>query len=507
LTVSNSTSARLVAQLESDTEYFRDILARRHENKAQAATLRGREALRARVVGRDTSKPGLVKYEPGVSAVEWHPLVEGRRGALSAAELLAVNAGTASARVGSVGRVEVQCAVPAADWDAASDASEREVERRASSSHVWHRRRANGQRTRFSRVKGCGGRITTVFCRGCGKVHAERPEGCGVGRVCRTCGRAQDKRRQARFGRARARRLLELSRPENGERTSTRRGFGRFTDKMVTLTVPHLSRASLYERYLRIRDDIDPRWESQAKHLRRVVERASDDVQARIAVAFAAWPLFLRALREYFKSGDIDPRLIPYSRAFEWTPGKDGRGHPHFHVWLLSPFIGDPASMNGVSLMRELWGRALEAVGVPMGERLPVVGLKMFRDFDVRATRELLKQGARGAIELARLYNEDAPDADARGWTRGSNAFTYSSGWTMAEFLEDETRASRDARASLYEALEARRLVQASKGFYLHDEPPACSHCHEAGHFDVSWSSVDELRDLNGDTRERAPPA
>jgi hypothetical protein len=44
--------------------------------------------------------------------------------------------------------------------------------------------------------------------------------------------------------------------------------------------------------------------------------------------------------------------LVSYLWVREWTPGSDGLGHPHLHVWIFAPYIEQ-------RLIQRLWARAL----------------------------------------------------------------------------------------------------------------------------------------------------
>jgi hypothetical protein len=50
-----------------------------------------------------------------------------------------------------------------------------------------------------------------------------------------------------------------------------------------------------------------------------------------------AWRRFLRKLNDFWKDSDV--RTAEWLRVFEWTPGSDEHGHPHLHLWILSPFL------------------------------------------------------------------------------------------------------------------------------------------------------------------------
>lgn len=244
---------------------------------------------------------------------------------------------------------------------------------------------------------------------------------------------------------------------------------------------------------------------------------------ARIYAVRLAWPIFARALRSWFALGGsfdkprrgeawVPRRPInvpldgsgatappPMHRAFEWTPGADGLGHPHFHLWTICPFVPKSA-------IERMWLDALHTVGVRNSDGSPLehvrVSIQAFKDFDRAAVGELVKAGNRKAIEASRLYKHGP-----------ANAFEYADGWTIADAMRD---CPPDVVASLYMALEGARLTQASRGFFLDDEPPACDTCKAQGCWHVRFEKAPEAPEVEHDRiypedaafslRERAPP-
>lgn len=459
----NDTQGGPLRQLEAATREFRDHLARLHRKRWTAERARARAALEA-----------------------WDPLAE-------------PDAYHIDERTGEV-------------WEGSrSTAKTVETIQDAISVATWHRQRDNGQKYRFRKLAACGSRVVIAQCRVCSTDGKPVPEGCGVARLCARCSLAAAKQRRARFGRARQRAAVELGRvgfTRTRRAQKTRAPGGVWSDKMVTLTVPHflLSHVEADAPLL----DVD----GKAK------ARATDAVMARIYAVRTAWPLFARALRKWFKNGGtlekkkrgahwvarmpIGVPLAdgtfappPMHRAFEWTPGKDGLGHPHFHVWMIAPFI--PAET-----IAAMWRDALRAVGVPIERDAYVrVQVKRFRDFDRNAVGELIKAGTRQALEWSRLYKQKA--IAAAGGPR--NAFEYADGWTIAEALET---ARPEVVASLYMALEGTRLTQATRGFFLDDEPATCTTCKAQGcwhvRFEQNPASQEGGTAASASHPERAPP-
>jgi hypothetical protein len=180
----------------------------------------------------------------------------------------------------------------------------------------WYNDRARGHRERIERVKACQTDIIHVSCSACG-VGPELAAGCRAWMLCVRCRGAVSAALRARF--LAARRLIVEQALERNLFRPLRRG-GRYGERFLTLTVPH----------------------------------ECPSIGERIGVAYAAWPRFLKLFNGYLRDRVI--RSVEWFRVFEWTPGEDGLGHPHFHLWLFSPFID-------VDLIREWWAHALAAEG------------------------------------------------------------------------------------------------------------------------------------------------
>jgi hypothetical protein len=353
----------------------------------------------------------------------------------------------------------------------------------------WRQGRMRGQLERFANVRGCGGRKMVAECRSCGHERAPISESCGVRRVCARCDTSGARKRRARFGRARGRVMIEAKR--YGLFHRNRKG-GRYSEKMLTLTVPH---AQLSEASGHVASS----------------ERVECTLSARIEALFAAWAPFLRRVNDWMRRNDH--RHFAFHRAFEWTPAKDGDGHPHFHVYLWSPWLP-------IDLLRAWWADCLREVGWPVetyedehgNERDRIsVDLRRLRSFSLDAVRELLKGDTRKALTLSRVEFVRADDPGASAFTRrsspGMDAFRYAEGWTLASC----ENVSHDVRARLYCALEGRRLTQAARGFFVADVPCECSRCH-ASYFRVMFVQPDaaQLAGVGGSslaTGERGPPS
>jgi hypothetical protein len=312
----------------------------------------------------------------------------------------------------------------------------------------WHAGRARGQRDRFERVAACGEGKARATCHACGDEH-DLPVRCDVWRVCVSCRAKAALERRARFGRGRARALRVAQR--TGRLSRFRRG--RWTEKHMTLTVPHVVGATDRET-----------------------------VRLRIDLGFAAWRLFTIALRKHWleraaaghvaggmkKSEALTRARAEHARSperfyrfFEWTPGHDQLGHPHFHVWMLCGWIDH-------RWIASTWGACLRRAGACF-EGEAIVDVRQIRTRAGEWMRELVK--LRDAVKLSRL------ELEGRG---GEDLVEYADGWTIVD-ASNGGRVADEVLGALYEALESRRVSQASLGLLDGRELAECDQCGERG--------------------------
>lgn len=255
----------------------------------------------------------------------------------------------------------------------------------AQSGAVWHRRRAEGHIHRFDRVYECGQEPFWIICCECG-ASTERRRICRTGMLCITCRGVLIQERRQRFilGRVRS---VERAKTA-GLLVPTKRD--RWSEKSLTLTAPHCT---------------------------------EHDVKRRIQLLLSAWVLFLKSLNRWFlEQAGSNKEFVAWVRSFEWTPGNDGKGHPHLHIWLLCPFID-------ASLVRHFWTCALRTAGYTNeSTRRVITHFEACYDAD-GAARELLK-------------------------------------YMTKDMLPDRTQVAPDVFARVYEALDGKRLVQSSSGFF-----------------------------------------
>jgi hypothetical protein len=228
----------------------------------------------------------------------------------------------------------------------------------------WYRDRERGQRERPERVAACGSETLLISCVGCGTMHEIR-SGCRVGLLCYPCRSVAAAAKRRIFRRARSAVVAEAARRGLFQ---NRRG-GRWGEKFLTLTAPHLPTQSVTER---------------------------------IVIVLAAWARFLRRLNEFWKERGV--RSKHWFRVFEWTPGSDDRGHPHLHVWILSPFLPRDE-------LERWWREALaEQIKGPMVERViidirEVHGESAERELIKYLTKDITANGEKVAPEIyAEVY-------------------------------------------------------------------------------------------------------
>jgi len=349
-----------------------------------------------------------------------------------------------------------------------------EQERDAMASARWYEGRAGAQIPRFDTIRACGSRVLHVGCRPCGQeLCAPIPCRCGVVRVCEACADAIALKREKRIAAARAAAILKAD--DRGLFHAGRAGLGAWSEKMLTLTVPHIELEA-------VEAGSEVAGETTGYGLHTTIA-------ARIAALRLAWPRFMRSLRRFITKheGKTNAKAFRYFRFLEWTRGHDGQGHPHFHVYLLSPFL-DQRMIAG------MWARALDAVGVgpsiPLscgrcasGEGCPlaeldakgapkpsphvIVDIRRLYGYQPQQLRELIKRGERTAIEC-RLGPLQCADQVTQ----------YANGWTMADAFDELGDAQMvDAKRDVYIALEGRRMAQGARGFLLPLPSPSCSWC------------------------------
>lgn len=390
------------------------------------------------------------------------------------------------------------------------------------SAAAWHGARAGGQRSRRATVEHCGVGEVRVTCGCCGAV-TEGHVHCGVVRLCAGCSARRAKKARARL--ISAIEVVAGNARQAGRMLKNQRG-GALGERFLTLTIPHLT--------------LEPRevegawgWARTFDHgLAKLAARKATS-ELRIGTLYAAWKIFLKRL-----NGWIRKKLGPtkaerkegiehtvrevgtcWHRAFEWTPGADGMGHPHFHLWMLSPWIPEqdeheidsieggkrrpttrckagheepgawgwahamrrercpfcvaPKDLEGYRQkpfalryrapavkrtpgVRSWWAEALATLGLPVDAALVNVDVRRVWSRPVEFMREVRK--TRGAIVRRRDVHRLRLESSA------GDVIDYLEGWCVAT-LDERTRehAGAEVLAGVDVALEGKRLSQSSK--------------------------------------------
>lgn len=307
---------------------------------------------------------------------------------------------------------------------------------------LWHEQRALGARERGERVDRCATeQLLHVSCNGCGCIH-ERPARCSCALLCTVCRGHRKVELQGDFLRSRA---VVMQLAMAGGLLRKRLPGGAYGEKFLTLTLPHVDRHGVAER---------------------------------IQAAFDAWPRFLKSISRFMKAhekmhfrGETARRWWLYRR-FEWTPGGDGQGHPHFHCWLLSPYL------PGARLLR-YWRAALSRAELADGSR------------------------AFTSAELADLLTPDIRQVD--GGSVHKELVKY-----ITKDWHEGKKLPPAVFAEVYKTLDGRRMTQASRGFIrLGERHRVCPDCKLQVGATVRFQRVtpERMAEVKAERRAaRAPP-
>ena len=197
---------------------------------------------------------------------------------------------------------------------------------------AWHFARARGHRERFQRVDDCQ-RVETIEVQ-CGHCSHTSTRGarCRCALACVSCrGKISHEKRSKLAQNRRA--AIDLASRRGLTRT---RRQGRWSEKLVTLTVPHFPELGCIDR---------------------------------IRFVGAAWRWFAKTLNLWLKThpdgGHVDRqghRLVRWFRSLEWTTGaEDEQGHPHVHFWFFGPYLpgGRATDDPKDNTIRNMWRDAI----------------------------------------------------------------------------------------------------------------------------------------------------
>jgi hypothetical protein len=285
------------------------------------------------------------------------------------------------------------------------------------------------------------------------------------------------------------------------------RGPDRYSEKTITCTMPH----------------VFPRPEEAAAIDARWGPRGI--VAWRVVLFLGALQRFTRALSAYSDEHGIG---LAWFRGFEWTPGDDQNGHAHAHFWIFAPFLPQ-------YVLRELWAQSLRRAGLSVPERDGFglgrggVCLGVGAPGDAVGWEQWTVDPGGNVVPLPRPGGacEAAPRRKCGGVprhrkgrrcararrscvifdirsirdflepfremqkTRGlpfggaGRLFSYLDGWNIRSVGEHGTTIDPIVAARLYEALEARRITQSTRGFYDDDPEVFCGRCGASGCFFV----------------------
>jgi hypothetical protein len=285
----------------------------------------------------------------------------------------------------------------------------------------WHQERYAGQAERFERVRRCG--EVTHKLEGYDPNTGElvRTEDferrCGNWRVCNRCLKNRRFKLSRDVLRARER-ALALRRFECSSRYHGPEG--RWSERLITLTVPH-----------------------------------SGDAGVDAGVLSRGWAEMQRRLLDHLKRDRGALEKPVWVRAMEVAPSDDG-GHAHLHLWWVGPFVDHV-------WLRVTWGRVLEGMGVECPQKPWSDAMQRLRDQRVkRWCRTRRGDHGRQPSELPwpHVYvNKTKGDEGAASYaTKVGVAFYVTKG-------TDVQRMHPLHAASVYQAFEGRRAVQWARGW------------------------------------------
>lgn len=296
---------------------------------------------------------------------------------------------------------------------------------------LWHRQRASGQRHRIQSVLSCATEgIMEVGCKGCGQQRFFMRT-CSSALLCRQCRSRRNQRARARFSRSR---LVALALVR---RRGLLVGRRRWSEKFLTLTVPHLEGGKTV------------------------------DAERRVTLLRGAWKRFLRDLNRLVFAPALASggAKVHWFAAHEWTPGSDSQGHPHLHVWLLCPWLDR-------ELLVSRWRSALDAEGFCWTEgQKTILDVRAAKGRDGRSdsscANELIKYLVK---DLEKTVSEDGhnqfvdPALFARMYVLydGSRRTQGASGFVSLDAANVESASCQDPRCGAKCGFEVRFLRSAA---------------------------------------------
>jgi hypothetical protein len=289
----------------------------------------------------------------------------------------------------------------------------------------WYEQRITGQAERFERVAACGTFEYALDVTDAAGNMTTRPiqKRCDCWRVCERCA---GRRRWKLSEGMKQQRALALRRHARQSRVGYRGKEGKWSEKLLTFTVPH----------------------------------GPDGPAADARLLVDAWQKLVRKLRTHLAargalrpsaSGKMVAAAVPWCRTLEVAT--KANEHAHMHVWWHGPFLD-------VVLLRVWWGRILAEAGA--------TGLHSLRWRDVA--------GKGRDSRLHAWLGSPGPDdalpigiVDIRSDKTGDGAiaeYTQKVGVALYIVKGSETFRMEPAHAaSIYEVFEGTRAVQWASGW------------------------------------------
>ena len=316
----------------------------------------------------------------------------------------------------------------------------------------WHAARARGAAARFEAVRECG--LVSVLverCPGCGQ-RSELHLRCSDRFFCGHCRKAAGRAYRDTF-RRQAAGLIQCAevegfvyrRDRNRAAAAAERKMELLSERLVTFTAPHLPGDTVTSRIERMRGA----WS-------RMVRALAADTRRRFRGSLA--------LKTYEGLRMVKRRqLTQWIAVNEWTPGADGLGHPHVHLWHFGAYLDHAWLVQQWAECLKLADKAIARHVAELESRdetfRPIVDVRAVRaGFVDEVTGAGQKTGKRVKIdrEIYKYLTKDWADTDAN---RRVDPVVY---------------------AEVYAAFLGKRMRQSSSGFRdwalpKHRECPCCA--------------------------------
>jgi hypothetical protein len=325
----------------------------------------------------------------------------------------------------------------------------------------WYESRAAAHLERWERLAECQQRARVTQCDSTDAAQTVTVLRCDHWRLCLSCRGARAQRYRARFDRGRSQALDEF----DAERT--RRTGSRWSEKFVTLTIPH------------------------SAHVGRDV--------AELALA---WPSWRARVAKYLKARGIKRwRSVPYWRSLEVTASTTG--HAHYHVWMLAPFLPKALAAHWWALSLSADYRALcprRSLELVLRDSDPrqVAELRQAAELDPAAAPEVaqlrrrIRDATRAGDDAAELRAELRALIDSASWLYApivdvrrppANIAAELVKYIVKDLSEDGPHGRIDPTqyATIYAALDGSRAVATSAHLIDNPRPPARVFCECCG--------------------------